>query len=126
MVLLREDFWKYLFVMCHALYAPMRLLHLANQKVAAIDKLYYYVLQTDRMLPFWLNDAEQHAVYLMTDEMEQAFEGEDDTVNVNGNNVDEVGSSDDNNDDDEDSSTAVDEDAEEEEDDDSDEQAESL
>ena len=126
-VLMHEEFWKYLFVMCCALYAPMRLLCLANQKVAAMDKLYYYVLQTERMLPFWLNDAQQHAAHLMLDETVQAFEGGDDTVNANGNNVDEVGSSDDNNnndnddEDDEDVTTAT-----EEENDDSDKEGESL
>ena len=54
-----DDFWKYLFVMCRALYAPMRVLRLADQKSPAMDKLYYFVLQTDRMLPLWLDDAEQ-------------------------------------------------------------------
>jgi hypothetical protein len=45
-----DNFWKYLFLMCHALYAPMRVLRLADQKTPAMDKLYYYVLQADRML----------------------------------------------------------------------------
>jgi hypothetical protein len=125
-VLMCEEIWKYLFVMCCALYAPMRLLCLADQKVSAIDKLYYYVLQTDRMLPFWLNDAQQHAAHLLSDETVQAFERGDDTVNANGNNVDEVGSSDDNDnndndEDDEDMTTAT-----EEENDDSDEEGELM
>lgn len=46
-ILMNPDFWKLLFVMCRALYAPMRLLRLADQKTPAMDKLYYYVLQTD-------------------------------------------------------------------------------
>jgi hypothetical protein len=125
-VLMREEFWKYLFVMCRALYAPMRLLRLADQKVAAMDKLYYYVLQTDRMLPFWLNDAQQHAAHLMSDETVQAFEGGDDTVNANGNNVDEVGSSDHNNNDDDDEDDEDVTTATEEENDDSDKEGESL
>ncbi len=31
-VLMNPDFWRYLFVMCRALYAPMRVLRLADQK----------------------------------------------------------------------------------------------
>ncbi len=44
--------------MCRALYAPMRVLRLADQEVLGMEKLYYYVLQTDRMLLRWLPDAE--------------------------------------------------------------------
>ncbi len=58
-ILLNPESWKYLFVMCHALYAPMRVLCLANQKSAAMDKLYYYALQTDRMLQKYITDAEE-------------------------------------------------------------------
>jgi hypothetical protein len=36
-----EDFWNYVFSMCHALYAPMRVLRLADQKVAAMDKVHF-------------------------------------------------------------------------------------
>ena len=55
-IVLFDDFWKYLFVMCRALYAPMRVLRLADQKIPAMDKFYFYVLQTDLMLPKWLGD----------------------------------------------------------------------
>jgi hypothetical protein len=60
-ILMNEDFLKLLFVMCRVLYAPMLVLCLADQKTPAMDKLYYYVLQTDRMLPKYLQDAEEHA-----------------------------------------------------------------
>ncbi len=46
-VLMNPDFWKWTFVMCRALYAPMQVLCLADQKSPAMDKLNYYVLQTD-------------------------------------------------------------------------------
>jgi hypothetical protein len=52
-----EDFWNYLFSMCHALYAPMRVLRLADQKVAAMDKLYFYVCQTDANMSCYLAKA---------------------------------------------------------------------
>ena len=55
-IVMCDDFWKYLFVVCRALYAPMRVLRLADQKIPAMDKLYFYVLQTDSMLPKWLGD----------------------------------------------------------------------
>lgn len=57
-MIMLDSFWKYLFVMCRALYAPMRVLRLADQKTPAMDKLYYYVLQTDRMLPLYLKKVE--------------------------------------------------------------------
>jgi hypothetical protein len=57
-VLNDDNFWLYLFVMCCALYAPMRVLRLADQQVLGMEKLYYYILQTDWMLLRWLPDAE--------------------------------------------------------------------
>ena len=55
-----DNFWKYLFLMCRALYAPMRVLHLADLKTPAMDKLYFYVLQADRMLLQYPKEAEEH------------------------------------------------------------------
>ncbi len=63
-VLNNDNFWLYLFVMCHAQYAPMRVLRLADQQVPGMEKLYYYVLQTDRMLLRWLPDAEIRVLVL--------------------------------------------------------------
>ena len=65
-VLMNPDFWKWAFVMCRALYAPMRVLRLADQKLPAMDKLYYYVLQTDRMLAMYCKDADDRGVALLT------------------------------------------------------------
>ena len=42
-----DDFWSYLFSMCRALYAPMQVLQLADRKCPSMDKLQYYVCQTD-------------------------------------------------------------------------------
>jgi len=104
----------------------MRLLRLADQKIAAMDKVYYYVLQTDRMLPFWLKDAQKHAAYFITDEIVRVFEGGGDTVNANGINV-EADSSADEDDEDVNDVSAAGSDAEgEEENDDSDKEGESL
>ena len=58
LVLENNEFWKYLFTLCRSLYAPMRILRLADQKQAAMDKLHYYVLQTDELLPKYLKVAE--------------------------------------------------------------------
>jgi hypothetical protein len=52
--------------MCRALYAPMRVLCLADQKMPAMDKLNYYVLQTDRMLTLYCKDAEEPSDGLLT------------------------------------------------------------
>jgi hypothetical protein len=65
-VLMNPDFWKWTFVMCRALYAPMRVLRLADQKLAAMDKLNYFVLQTDRMLAMYCKDAEERGAGLLT------------------------------------------------------------
>jgi len=65
-ILMNPEFWKLLFVMCRALYAPMRVLRLADQKTPAMDKLYYYVLQTDRMLPKYLEEAQNLANKFLT------------------------------------------------------------
>ena len=66
-VLNDPTFWKWLFVMCRALYAPMRLLRLADQKTPAMDKLFYYVSQTDRMLPKYLKDVEERSASLLSE-----------------------------------------------------------
>jgi hypothetical protein len=94
-VLMQEVFWKYLLVMCRALYAPMRVLRLADQKTASMDKLYYYVLQSDRMLQKWLKDAEDHATHLLTDATWEVIE------TVGAPQVDDGSDTDDNNEEDE-------------------------
>jgi hypothetical protein len=66
-VLMNPDFWRYLFVMCRALYAPMRVLRLADQKSPAMDELYYYVIQTDQTLLKYIADAEERGVVLLTE-----------------------------------------------------------
>ena len=43
--------------MCRALYASMRLLRLADQKVAAMDKMHFYVCQTDANMSHYLTKA---------------------------------------------------------------------
>jgi hypothetical protein len=53
--------------MCGVLYAPMRLLHLADLQSAAMDKLYFYVLQTDWMMVRWLPDCEEKSKELLKD-----------------------------------------------------------
>ena len=74
-ILACDAFWKYLFVMCRALYAPMRILRLADQKTPAMDKLYYYVLQTDKQLPKWMKIAEDHGKELLTDPVLEVMRG---------------------------------------------------
>ena len=74
-ILMSDDFWKYLFSMCRALYAPMRVLRLADQKTPAMDKLLYFVHQTDRMLPLWLADAEAREKDLLSTEVLACMSG---------------------------------------------------
>ena len=49
-----EDFWNYLFSMCCAVYAPMHLLRLVDQKVTAMDKMHFFVCQTDANMSYYL------------------------------------------------------------------------
>jgi hypothetical protein len=79
-VLNNHNFWLYLFVMCHALYAPMRVLHLADQQVPGMEKLYYYILQTDWMLRRWLPDAEIRVLVLCHDGTYNAMTNSDEYV----------------------------------------------
>ena len=55
-----HNFWKFFFLMCSALYAPMHVLRLADLKTPPMDKFYFYVLQADRMLLQYLKEAEEH------------------------------------------------------------------
>ena len=54
-------FWCVLFC-----YAPMPVLRLADQQTVSMDKLYFYVLQTDWMLK-WLHDWEKKSTELLRD-----------------------------------------------------------
>jgi hypothetical protein len=64
-VLENNDFWKYLFTLCHSLYAPMRILQLADQKILAMDKLHYYVCQTDQLLAKYVKIAEGDSGHIL-------------------------------------------------------------
>ena len=59
--------WMYLFLMCYILYAPMHVLRLADQQTAAMDKLYYYILQIDWMMLNWLPNCKQKSKALLMD-----------------------------------------------------------
>ncbi len=100
-VLNSDNFWLYLFVMCCALYSPMHVLRLADQQVPGMEKLYYYVLQTDRMLLRWLPDAEMRVLVLRHDGTHNAMTNMDEYVfdeeaaDSNGNDDEEEDSDDD-------------------------------
>jgi hypothetical protein len=66
-VLNNNNFWMYLFLMCRVLYASMCVLRLADQQTASMDKLYFYVLQTDGMLIKWLPDYQKKSSELLRD-----------------------------------------------------------
>ena len=55
----------YLFTLCRAIYAPMQILCLADQKIPAMDKLHSYVLQTDILLQKYLKMAEDDSGRLL-------------------------------------------------------------
>ena len=49
-ILNNDASWDCLFVIAQALYPIFLILRLADMKVGGMDKLYYYVMQTDRLL----------------------------------------------------------------------------
>ena len=55
MLCCRNIFGNILF-MCCALYAPIPLLCDDENNIPLMDKLYYFVLQTERMIPIFLED----------------------------------------------------------------------
>ncbi len=79
-VLNSDNFWLYLFVICRALYSPMRVLRLADQQVPGMEKLYYYILQADQMLLRWLPDAEMRVSALCRDGTYNAMTNMDEYV----------------------------------------------
>jgi hypothetical protein len=79
-VLNNDNFWLYHFVMCCALYAHMCVLRLADQQVPGMEKLYYYILQTDQMLLRWLSDAEIRVSALRRDGTYNAMTNTDEYV----------------------------------------------
>ncbi len=64
-VLENNEFWKYLFTLCHSLYAPMRIIWLADQKIPTMDKLHYYVCQTDELLAKYAKIAEVDSGHIL-------------------------------------------------------------
>ena len=64
------------------MYAPMRVIFLSDQKTPAIEKLFYFVLQTDRMIPKWLKDAEDHSKELLTPVGKNILEDTKDSASV--------------------------------------------
>ena len=79
-VVLNEDFWKHLFLMSRALYAIMRVLRLADMKTPGMDKLEFFVRQADRILPLYLNQAEEQGNGLLSDAIVSILEATDDAA----------------------------------------------
>ncbi len=62
-VLENNELWKYVFTLWHSLYAPMRILQLADHKIPAMDKLHYYVCQTNQSLVKYVKIVEEWSYY---------------------------------------------------------------
>ena len=69
-----DDFWVYLFAMARSLYAPMRVLRLADQKTPSMGLLEYFVRQADRIIPKYLKEAEEVSKRFMTETMRTVME----------------------------------------------------
>jgi hypothetical protein len=64
-VLENNEFWEFPFTLCHSLYAPMGILQLADQKIPTMDKLHYYVCQTDKLLAKYVKIAEVDSGHIL-------------------------------------------------------------
>jgi hypothetical protein len=80
-VLENNEFGKYLFKLCHSLHAPMRILLLADQKISAMDKLHYYVCQTDQLLAKYVKIAEVDSGHIL--ELDKTMENMRFMTNMN-------------------------------------------
>ena len=76
---------KFLFAGGRSMYAPMRILRLADQKAAAMDKLYFYLRQTDVMLPRYLPVLEELAAELLTEVTRDMINDKNDLASTNDN-----------------------------------------
>ena len=47
-----------------------------------MDKLYHFVLQTDRMLPIWLEEAEYWSKHILTDGLKKYLEDTKDASSI--------------------------------------------
>ena len=68
--------------MFQAVYAPMHVLRIADQKTPAMEKLFYFVLQTDLMIPKWIKDAEYHSNKLFPPGVKNILEDTKDAASV--------------------------------------------
>ncbi len=80
-VLENNEFWNYLFTLCHSLYAPMHILQLADQKIPAMDKLHYDVCQMDKLLAKYVKIAEVDSSHIL--ELDKSMENMRFMTNMN-------------------------------------------
>ena len=76
-VLLNDHFWQYLFAMSRALYAPMRVLRLADQQTPAMGLLNFIVNQNDRVLTKYLKEASEASDILLAGPMATVLSSKD-------------------------------------------------
>ncbi len=79
-LILNPHFWTYWSFMVRAMYPFMRILRLADRKIPGMDKLYYYVLQADRVVPQYLTQAEEFGDAFLTEEVVEVFESTKDAA----------------------------------------------
>jgi hypothetical protein len=68
-------------MLCCSLYAPIRILWLADQKMLVMDKLHYYVCQTDQLLAKYFKIAEGNSGHIL--EVDKSMENMRFMTNMN-------------------------------------------
>ena len=68
--------------MCRSMYPFMRVLRLADRKIPGMDKLLFYTLQADRVVPKYLKAAEAFGKTFLTNEVVEVLESTTDLASV--------------------------------------------
>ena len=81
-LILNPHFWKYFFLLSRAIYTFLRILRLGDCKTPGMDKLLYYVLQADCLLPMHLKSAEEYGEKFLTEEVTEVLDSTNDLASI--------------------------------------------
>ena len=78
----KDELWQYIFSVCRAFYPVMRVLRLADSKIAVMDKLYFYVRMADTMMEKYLPAVESSFASVVTADFRTILSQEGLAVNI--------------------------------------------
>ncbi len=74
-VLEKPEFWHFLYAVVQALYPMFCILRLVDMKIGGMDKLKFYVMQADKLLPFYMENVKDQWDSLVTPEVVKTLVG---------------------------------------------------